>query len=365
MRGDDRLTPVITEVWPELPEGSVLRGVRAARAKMLIDTAGRMFRTGLFNPAVVIGGEELGRELAGLPFADFEPAGKGDLHTGRALARVVAERSLKRVMAFGGGSCFLLSEGELAEICARTRRGFFVTNNPFSSDFVSFCSGDAAPFFGSIPERDNDFAFFLRIDAGLSPELLPLSAGTAFDADLPVDFALLERVAGRGTGTYGFLRGGPFSSIDPEPVLDVLSKRGMETLLWGRINPAVASVMEAGVAGRLRTVSEERGMKTRGRSRGTVFGDLSDPAVLRGFAASFGRLCDAGIIDTRPVFSAFGCCGEDALFSDLGMHERIINPFVRSFSEIVRGTGRPVLFGGHSLVSGGLLVMAGILRERR
>ena len=152
---------------------------------------------------------------------------------------------------------------------------------------------------------------------------------------------------------------------DPEPVLDVLSKRGMETLLWGRINPAVASVMEAGVAGRLRTVSEERGMKTRGRSRGTVFGDLSDPAVLRGFAASFGRLCDAGIIDTRPVFSAFGCCGEDALFSDLGMHERIINPFVRSFSEIVRGTGRPVLFGGHSLVSGGLLVMAGILRERR
>jgi hypothetical protein len=71
------------------------------------------------------------------------------------------------------------------------------------------------------------------------------------------------------------------------------------------------------------------------------------------------RLGNAAFIDTRVLFTHFGLnlTTADRFYSDLGQHEKINNPFVREFTQQAMESPIPVILGGHSLVSGGLLAL--------
>ena len=76
---------------------------------------------------------------------------------------------------------------------------------------------------------------------------------------------------------------------------------------------------------------------------------------------------DAAVIDTRPLFAFFGLDpGEhDRFYSDLGEWEQVQDPWIRDFTKRAREASIPVLLGGHTLVFGGLWVIADAVNQRR
>jgi len=54
----------------------------------------------------------------------------------------------------------------------------------------------------------------------------------------------------------------------------------------------------------------------------------------------------------------------DRFHSDLGQVERIDDPFVREFTQAALEAPIPVILGGHSLVSGGLLALIEIAGQK-
>jgi hypothetical protein len=113
----------------------------------------------------------------------------------------------------------------------------------------------------------------------------------------------------------------------------------------------------------MRVFSEERGMQAAGRdlsgqARSLLAFHLREVGCRR-FFAELAELSDAACIDTRPMLSHLGVQASraDRFWSDLGRPEKIGNPFLREFTQAAREAPLPVVLGGHSLVSGGLMLL--------
>ena len=70
--------------------------------------------------------------------------------------------------------------------------------------------------------------------------------------------------------------------------------------------------------------------------------------------------CDAALIDTRPLLSTGRTLpSPDVRFnSDLLQPEAVNDPHWKTFTEAALESQIPILLGGHSLVSGGLYLLA-------
>ena len=77
------------------------------------------------------------------------------------------------------------------------------------------------------------------------------------------------------------------------------------------------------------------------------------------FFRHLSELGDAACIDTRPMLSHLGIDASrpDRFNSDLGRPEDIEDPFLREFTYAAVEAPLPVIMGGHSLVSGGLMLL--------
>jgi hypothetical protein len=71
------------------------------------------------------------------------------------------------------------------------------------------------------------------------------------------------------------------------------------------------------------------------------------------------ELGDAAFLDTRVLLAHRGieASREERFLSDLGRWEEIGEPFLREFTRAAVEAPIPVLLGGHSLMSGGLMAM--------
>jgi len=78
------------------------------------------------------------------------------------------------------------------------------------------------------------------------------------------------------------------------------------------------------------------------------------------FFAQLTRITDAAVIDTRPLLAADGRLpmASDRFASDLFLVEEIEDPNWKAFTRAAADAPIPVLLGGHSLVSGGLYLLA-------
>jgi hypothetical protein len=157
-----------------------------------------------------------------------------------------------------------------------------------------------------------------------------------------------------------------------------MSNRRAELLVAGRVSAATLKWLERGVACRVRALVEERGLRaastlaqsdatTGSRPPRSVLGELLDRDGPDALAAIVGRLADAALIDTRVLMAhRTGAAesarpeAEDRFASDLLLPSTIADPWLRALtsSAATALSDHPIVLGGHTLVNGGLRLLA-------
>lgn len=316
------------------------------------------------------------RSLPGTPptvmvtdFAVLAPDGvtidrdNGPFHFGRRLAGVLREHRIESAVYVGGGSLPLLDEQGFAQITARLEEGTAVANNLFSSDLVAFPVTEAALAAIEPLSRDNAVARALQDNAGLQVETLERTLATVFDIDTPADVAVLALISPRWEGMLA--PGTPVEALAARcrAVLPLFLDRAKQVIVAGRVGSHAWGYLERQTACRVRLFAEERGMEADGRAASgrarSLLGYYLEAVDLSHFFQTLAELGDAAFIDSRVLLAhrRIDATREDRFLSDLGRWQDIREPFLRDFTRAALEAPVPVLLGGHSLVSGGLMAL--------
>ena len=100
------------------------------------------------------------------------------------------------------------------------------------------------------------------------------------------------------------------------------------------------------------------GRQERGEVR-SILGFYLEQVGMSRFFQTLGQLGNAAFIDSRVIFHHFRLelPAPDRFLSDLGQPHEIQDPFAREFTQTALEAPIPVVLGGHSLISGGLLAL--------
>ena len=237
-----------------------------------------------------------------------------------------------------------------------------VTNNFYSSDLTAWSPATAIAQVGAL-ERDNVLPRRLRDEAGCEVTVLPRSVRTAFDLDTPADLVVLALseatpVAIRAAlPVEGSLPLAPYRAMMP-----LLCDPDAEILVAGRVGSATWAHLERETACRVRLVSEERGMASvpEGHTARSLVGRLLEVLGVERFAEELASLADGVVLDTRVLLAHAGsqASREDRFQGDLLAPEKVTEPWLRDLTAALATAEVPVLAGGHSLLSGGLMALA-------
>lgn len=348
--------PVLVIFHGSLGEDPAERMMAEARREASHDTARSALAAGF--EAVLVATDVPGDFADGPPgmLADADDGSPFDID--RRLRELVLRFGLKRPAVMGSGAVPLLGVDEFRMVVEQldARDSRFVTNNFFSSDLTAWTPGaaifDVQPF-----ERDNALPRRLRDDAGLAPVILPRTTATQFDLDTPSDLAVLDLARG-SSGRW------PLSAelLDRyRAVMALFCNRAAEVVVAGRVGSAAWQHLERETACRIRLFSEERGMAAAGRGHQarSLLGFLLDELGPERFFERLAELGDAVVLDTRVLEAHAGVSPsrEDRFQGDLIDPGAIREPFLRSLTDAALRAPVPVLLGGHSLVSGGLMLL--------
>jgi len=288
-------------------------------------------------------------------------------HFGHTLQAIVKAHRLDAALYFGSGSGALLEDEDLSDLVAFAQRRdpAALLNNFYSCDFAVF--SDAAVLTRQpLPANDNGIGFHLA-DAGVRCFGLPRSVKTQFDLDTPTDAMLLQASERGGRRLRAFLERQTFGHSPLRGVLDALTRREALIYLVGRVSPVTWQAFETQVACRTAGIVEGRGMKAYARHRPLVVPSLFENEGWDRFFAALQAAADAAIIDSRPLLAPEGNMPSPAerFASDGYQLSALEDPRWRDFTEQAAACSIPVLLGGHSLVSGGLYLLAEICWKGR
>jgi hypothetical protein len=339
--------------------------LRQALAASALDTLEEALATGAFAGALLVSDDDAlaGRLPPGVALdIDREP-----FHFGRRLASIVEGRGIRRPVYAGAGGVPLLRGSDLAAVARHIEGadGVVIANNYFSADLVAFAPGDALSKI-DLPATDNFLPRLLHDQAGLESQPLPRSSATQFNVDSPADLAILKACGDDvtlGPHLALFLEGFEAGLEPYRRVMATVVDPKAELLVAGRVGSGVWQELERETACRVRVYSEERGMQAAGRdasgeARSLLAYHLREVGPAR-FFAELAELCDAACIDTRPLLAHLGALGSraDRFASDLGCPSQIAEAFLRELTQAALDAPVPVVLGGHSLVSGGLMLL--------
>lgn len=292
---------------------------------------------------------------------DADEPGRG-FRIDERLREIIERFGLERPVVMGSGAAPMLQASEwrriAAELAGPGER--LVTNNFFSGDVTGWAPGSAISRLGPF-ERDNQLPRRLRDEAGLIPVTLPRTTGTTFDLDTPADLTVLS------------LQEAPPGAIDIEDgaralpveryrqVMPFLCDPKAELVVAGRVGSQAWQYLERETACRVRMFSEERGMAAAGASHvpRALLGYMVEDVGYAEFFRRMAELGDALVLDTRVLEAHLGLSPsrEDRYQSDLYRPDAIGEPGLRALTEAAMDAPLPVLLGGHSLVSGGLMAL--------
>lgn len=357
---------------PSVPERLLFQAAQAA-ASDLITMLGR---EGV-APLIVAGAEVPGTAESACYIYDPD---RGAFHFGERLAELVERYRLPAVMYFGAASAPLLPCGIVAHVhsalgqallhSSQPRLAF--TNNVHSSDWVAFTVvRDTVPLLRRV-NRDNSLAWVLREEGGYQvfcpPEMRP---AWGVDLDTPADLAIVREHPDCSPQVRLACQDVLLDRIPVPALLDVLARDGSRVALIGRVAPLAWHALNQVSQCWMRVFSEERGMVASERlARGEVqslVARLVEETGLRSFFDELARLVDAAILDSRVLMAALGHYPgpADRFASDLYLAETIADEWLREFTEAARATPIPIVLGGHSVVAGGLHVLAELVAKRR
>jgi hypothetical protein len=343
------------------PVAEMVAGCHRAIAR---DTIERAQWSGAFNRVILVTDRE---ELE--PAVVVERSG-GPFHFGRKLKEVIEKYDIETPFYIGRGSVPLLSSHELGAIACQldSASDTVITNNPFSADLIAFTPGKAIEAI-ELPATDNPLAQLLVRQANLRQVSLPRTACYQFDVDTPTDLLVLKLHPGIGAHAKAYLEGLELDTSRLERAMSLFTDENAQVLVAGRVGSYVWSQLEMRTSCRVRMLAEERSMHTDERQRRgevrTILGLYLEEVGHERFFETLAQLGHAAFIDTRVIFSHFGLepSVSDRFYSDLGQPEKIDNPFVRKFTQAATEAPIPVILGGHSLVSGGLLALIEVARS--
>jgi len=264
----------------------------------------------------------------------------GDFHFGRRLADVIRRYGVESLAG-----------------------GIAVTNNAFSSDLVAFPVSDRALAVIEGVQRDNAVARALKEDGGLDVQELARTLATQFDIDTPTDVCVLALTGDGGPRLKACVRSLDVDLSRYRAVLPLFVDQTKQLLVAGRVGTHAWAYLERETACRVRLFAEERGMEADGRrdhgGARSLLGYHLAAVGLERFFETLAELGDAAFIDTRVLLAhkRIDASREDRFLSDLGRWQEIRDPFLRDFTRAALEAPIPVLLGGHSLMSGGLMAL--------
>jgi len=335
------------------------RLVTAGRRAATLDLIGKIHRAGLSRIFLVTDADEA-RSFEESGVESIRVPSGGGFHFGEELKRVINEEDLEGVVYFGGGSGALFPEEGIRRLSsfAAEEEGGAILNNFYSSDFAAI-AGAGGILSLEIPSIDNRLGFALA-EAGIPCYTLDRSLETDFDIDTPTDLILLKGSARGGERTRELLD--PTSIDHPflAEILPILADRSARLFIVGRVNPGTWSRFERAVACRTSGIVEGRGMRSAPDGAEYFVNRILRREGARRFFAHLARSADGALIDTRPLLAENGRLPgpADRFASDLLLPDGIRNPLWREFTEEALSSPIPVILGGHSLMSGGLHLLA-------
>jgi len=332
--------------------------VASARRAATFDTIEVAQSAGIATAIVVTDDPDMQTELRGVEIVVDD----GAHHFGRKLAGTLRRHSLRSVVYLGGGSVPLLRAEDFAAITEALEAGRTVTNNRFSSDLVAWevDEGTAEVVIGL--DRDNSLAGALQ-ESGMELAELPRSIETVFDIDTPTDLAILAITEFGGERLRAVVREIDLDVDQYRRVLPLFFDRNAQITVAGRVGTHSWQYLERETACRVRMFAEERGMEANGRvAKGearSLVGYFLEAAGYGHFFEALSDLGDAVFIDSRVLLAhqRIDASRADRFLSDAGRWEEIGDEFVRDFTIAANEASIPVLLGGHSLVSGGLMAL--------
>jgi hypothetical protein len=353
-------SPALVVFLGNLGTSPVEQMVGAARGAAALDTIAAAVSSGAFARAILATDQ---------PFVEDLPLGleldidDGPFRFGRRLAGIIRRHPLTSVVYLGGGSMPLLDSDSLEQIALALERGVVITNNRFSSDLIAFPVREALHGAIELLERDNALARALEEHAGLTVQELRRTYKTQLDIDSPSDLAVLALTGEGGLRLQAHLRAIELDLSRYERVLPLLTDREAQIVVAGRVGSHAWQYLERETACRVRLFAEERGLESDDRAAtGTVrslLGFFIEAAGLARFFELLPQLGDAAFIDTRVLLAhmQIDATREDRFLSDLGRWSQVSDPFLRDFTRAATEAEIPVLLGGHSLMSGGLMAL--------
>jgi CTP:molybdopterin cytidylyltransferase MocA len=292
-------------------------------------------------------------------------------------------------VVLGSGSIPLARAADLRRFVevAAGPGGHALANNRYSADVVSVSRAADLAELPPLP-ADNALPRWLEERAGVAVTDLRSRWRLGVDIDTPIDLIVLGDPAARdfarvGGGTARLARGQghgtePLIGERLEALAEVLTSRRAELLVAGRISSATLRWLESGVACRVRALVEERGLRaasrlaqsgvtTDSRPPRSVLGELLDRDGPESLSRAVARMADGAVIDTRVLMAHRGGFNEvawpsteDRFASDLLLPASIADPWLRALTESAATSpaDHPILLGGHTLVNGGLRLLA-------
>jgi hypothetical protein len=286
----------------------------------------------------------------------------GLFHFGRRLAGIIEQQRPESVVYFGAGSVPLFRGPDFAAIASGLAAAprVVISNNFYSGDLIAFRPALALLELQP-PASDNALPRLLRDRAGLENQPLPRNTATQFNIDSPAELAALALHGAVGERLSCFLASLDLDLTPYRRCLPLLTDPSAEVLVAGRVGSQVWQYLERESACRVRVFSEERGMAAadRGGSSRSLLGYHLQAVGLARFFDELPTLGDASFIDTRVLLAHLGLhpSRADRFLSDLGRADEIEDRFLRELTEAAATAAIPVLLGGHSLVSGGLMAL--------
>jgi hypothetical protein len=334
------------------------RTVAGARAAAALDSVEAALTAGY---AAAILATDGATELPPMPDGVTVDVDGGPFRFGERLADVVRRHRLERVVYLGGGSLPLLAVADFRHVAQLLAAGAVVTNNQFSSDLVAFPAGTLGGI--ELPERDNRLARDLGEGAGLALRVLPRTVASLLDIDGPTDLAVLALTGAGGPRLRPYLAALDLDLNRYRRVLPLLTDRAAQITVAGRVGSHAWPYLESETACRVRLFAEERGMDADGRAAAgaarSLLGYYLEQVGPARLFATLAELGEAAIIDSRVLLAHLrvDASREDRFLSDLGRWREIGEPSLRELTRAAMEAAVPVLLGGHSLLSGGLMAL--------
>ena len=294
-----------------------------------------------------------------------------DISFGARLRSFVARSPANGVVVLGSGAIPMATWGDRRAFveAAAADEPRALTNNRFSADVVAVSQAETLRSVPDLP-TDNGLPRWLAEVGGYEVTDLRRRWRLGVDIDGPLDLVLLGSAAGAA--------GMPSADVVDRVTERLVALRAVaadpraELIVAGRTSASGLAWLERRVAARTRPIVEERGLRTAipgQRPPRSVLGALLD----RDGPASLGRLLaelgEGAVVDSRVLLAhRFGAdqatwpLPEDRFASDLLLHERIADPWLRELTRAAASAPIPIVLGGHTLVGPGLRLA---LRQRR